>query len=149
MLDSLLSPFGEKLQDYTAEAPRTRGVELRCGTSVKEVRPDSVVIGDGEELPTAVTIWATGVTTRDEVKDWGFEQGQGGRIRVSHDLRTPADPRVFAAGDIAVIDDQALPQLAQPAIQMGRHAARQIRSRRGVTHRCHDLGDWGNDPRRS
>lgn len=127
MLDNLLSPFGEKLQEYTAEALRKREVELRLGTSVKEVRPDSVVIGDGEELPTAVTIWATGVTTRDEVKDWGFEQGQGGRIRVSHDLRTPADPRVFAAGDIAVIDDQALPQLAQPAIQMGRHAARQIR----------------------
>lgn len=127
MLDHLLSPFDEKLQKYTAEALRKRGVELRLNTAVKEVRPDSVVIGDDEELPTAVTIWASGVTTRDEVSNWGLEQGKGGRIRVHSDLRTGQDERIFAAGDIALIDDQALPQLAQPAIQMGRHAARQIR----------------------
>ena len=34
--------------------------------------------------------------------------------------------RVFAAGDIAVIDGDPQPQLAQPAIQHGRHAAVQI-----------------------
>jgi len=127
MLDHLLSPFDPKLQEYTAQALRKRGVELRLGTAVKEVRSDSVVIGDGEVLPTAVTVWATGVTTRGEVHDWGLEQGKGGRIRVRPDLRAPSDPRVFAAGDIALIDEQPLPQLAQPAIQMGHHAARQIR----------------------
>jgi NADH dehydrogenase len=35
--------------------------------------------------------------------------------------------RIFAIGDIALIDGQPLPQLAQPALQMGRHAAGQIR----------------------
>ena len=34
--------------------------------------------------------------------------------------------RIFALGDIALIEDQPLPQLAQPALQTGRHAARQI-----------------------
>ncbi|MGA3154555.1 MAG: hypothetical protein ACLPN6_03935 [Streptosporangiaceae bacterium] len=29
-------------------------------------------------------------------------------------------------GDIAVIDGHPVPQLAQPALQMGRHAAEQI-----------------------
>lgn len=127
MLDHLLSPFAPKLQKYTAEALRKRGVELRLNTAVKEVRENSVVIGDDEVLPTAVTIWATGVTTRDEVANWGLEQGRGGRIRVSSDLRAIQDERVFAAGDIAIIEDQPLPQVAQPAIQMGRHAARGIR----------------------
>lgn len=127
MLDHLLSPFAPKLQKYTAEALRKRGVELRLNTAVKEVRENSVVIGDDEVLPTAVTIWATGVTTRDEVANWGLEQGRGGRIRVNSDLRAIQDERVFAAGDIAIIEDQPLPQVAQPAIQMGRHAARGIR----------------------
>lgn len=127
MLDHLLSPFAPKLQRYTAEALRKRGVELRLNTAVREVRPDSVVIGDDEVLPTAVTIWATGVTTRDEVKNWSLTQGKGGRIRVNNDLRSIDDERVFAAGDIAITEDSPLPQLAQPAIQMGRHAAQQIR----------------------
>jgi NADH dehydrogenase len=35
--------------------------------------------------------------------------------------------RIFAVGDIALIDGQPLPQLAQPALQMGKHAAGQIR----------------------
>jgi NADH:ubiquinone reductase (H+-translocating) len=34
--------------------------------------------------------------------------------------------RIFAIGDIALTDDQPLPQLAQPALQMGRFAAQQI-----------------------
>src|SRR5699024_714650 len=68
--------------------------------------------------------WSSDVCSSDL---WGLEQGKGGRIRVHPDLRTPQDERIFAAGDIALIVDQALPQLAQPAIQMGRDAARQIR----------------------
>ena len=43
------------------------------------------------------------------------------------DLRIRGQDRVFAVGDLAVTGDQPLPQLAQPALQMGAHAARQIR----------------------
>lgn len=127
MMDDVLGPFAENLQKYTARALEKRGVELRLGTAVKEVRPDSVVIGDDEVLSTAVTIWATGVTTRNEVADWNLQQGKGGRILVNEDLRVPDDAKIFAAGDIALIEDQPLPQLAQPAIQMGKAAARNIK----------------------
>ena len=41
-------------------ALRERGVELRLGTAVKEVAPDGVLLADGERLPAAATIWATG-----------------------------------------------------------------------------------------
>ncbi len=43
------------------------------------------------------------------------------------DLRVLGQDRIFAAGDIALIDGYPLPQLAQPAIQQGRHAAAQVR----------------------
>ena len=46
---------------------------------------------------------------------------------VGPDLRVSAHDRIFAVGDIALIDGQPLPQLAQPALQMGRHAAAQLR----------------------
>jgi len=58
----------------------------------------------------------------------GLEQGKAGRIVVEPDLRVRGQQRIFAVGDVAVGADNPLPQLAQPALQMGRHAAAQIRS---------------------
>ncbi len=46
---------------------------------------------------------------------------------VGPDLRVEGQERIFAIGDIARADHDPSPQLAQPAIQMGRHAATQIR----------------------
>ena len=54
---------------------------------------------------------------------------RGGRLVVEPDLSLPGHPEVFAIGDIAAspaTDGAPLPQVAQPAIQGGRHVARQI-----------------------
>jgi NADH dehydrogenase len=58
---------------------------------------------------------------------WSLPQGRGGRILVGPDLRVKGHDRIFAIGDVALIEDQPLPQLAQPALQMGKHATDQIR----------------------
>ncbi|GLZ53381.1 NAD(P)/FAD-dependent oxidoreductase [Actinomycetospora sp. NBRC 106378] len=126
MTDKVLGPFDAKLRRYAANQLRERGVELRLGTAVAEVRPDRVVLKDGEEIPAQMTIWATGVAAHDTVKKWGLTQGRGGRIVVDSQLRVPEHPEVFVAGDIGVIDDNPLPQLAQPAIQTGAQAAKNL-----------------------
>lgn len=127
MIHDVLGGFEASLRSYAARELRDRGVELRLGTAVKEVRPDSVVLVDGSVLPSAATIWATGVRAPDEVASWGLPQGRGGRIQVEDDLRVVGHPDVFAVGDVASNTERPLPQLAQPAIQGGRHAALQIR----------------------
>ncbi|GAA4891458.1 NAD(P)/FAD-dependent oxidoreductase [Actinomycetospora straminea] len=126
MTDKILPPFAPRLRDYAAEQLRRRGVELRLEAAVKEVRPDSVLLADGTELDAHMTVWATGVAAHDRVKSWGLTQGRGGRIVVGGDLRVPEHPEIFVVGDIGVIDDDPLPQLAQPAIQTGQHAGRTI-----------------------
>jgi len=55
------------------------------------------------------------------------QEPPGGRVLVGPDLRVDGQERIFAIGDIARADTDPTPQLAQPAIQMGRHAATQIR----------------------
>jgi NADH dehydrogenase len=127
MTDKVLGLFAPRLRRYTAKALRERGVELRLGTAVKEVHADGVVLSDGERLPSAVTVWATGVKVHDKVAGWGLPQGRGGRIQVEPDMRVVGHPEIFAVGDVAASVGGALPQLAQPAIQGGRHAAAQIR----------------------
>jgi NADH:ubiquinone reductase (H+-translocating) len=89
-------------------------------------------------------VWAAGVAAPDAVGQWGLPQGRGGRILIGPDLRVSGQDRIFAIGDIALIEDQPLPQLAQPALQMGRHAAEQIgrlvRDEPTVPFSYHDKG---------
>jgi len=125
MADKVLAPFAAPLREYAAKALRERGVELRLNTSVAEVKPDGVILGGGEFLKAGVVIWATGVAVPKVVGDWGLPQGRGGRIVVENDLRVKGFKNIFAVGDTAIYPD-ALPQLAQPALQGGKHAGKQI-----------------------
>jgi len=127
MMDEVLGQFHPSLRAYAADALRARGVDLRLGVAVKEVQRDHVVLSDGENVPVAATIWATGVKVHDDVERWGLPQGRGGRIQVGPDLRVEGYPEVFAVGDVAAGRDDPLPQLARPAIDGGRHAAAQVR----------------------
>ena len=121
----VLPPFDAGLRDYAARELRERGVELRLNTSVKEVSAEGVTLGNGEFLAARVVIWATGVTAPKAVAKWGVPQGRGGRITVDSDMRVHGLTNVFAAGDVAVTPD-ALPQLAQPALQGGKQAGKNI-----------------------
>jgi NADH dehydrogenase len=126
MAPSLLGPFDRRLRDYAYQQLMDRGVDVRLATTIKEVTPDHVHLADGTDLPSDVTVWAAGVAAPQQVRAWGLPEGRGGRIMVRHDLRVHGHDNIFAIGDIALVDDQPLPQLAQPAIQGGRHVARQI-----------------------
>ena len=56
-------------------------------------------------------------------------QGKGGAIKVGRDLAVAGRPEVFVIGDLAGATDhkgQPYPQVAQVAIQGGRHVARNI-----------------------
>ncbi len=124
---ALLLPFEPGLREYARRQLEDRGVEVRMNTAIREVRSDRVILADGEDLPSDVTVWAAGVSAPSGVAGWQLPQGRGGRILTAPDLRVLGQDRIFALGDVAVIEDQPLPQLAQPALQAGRHAARQIR----------------------
>lgn len=126
MAPQLLTPFHPKLQDYTLKQLQKRGVDVRLETAIAEVQPDRVDFTGGESLPADLVIWAAGVSGRPVVQQWGLEIGRGGRIVVEEDLRARGQDRIFAAGDAAVGAENPLPQLAQPAMQMGKHAAKQM-----------------------
>ena len=123
---ALLGPFHESLQKYAYQQLRNRGVDVRLNTRIREITPTAVLLENGEDLPSDVTAWAAGVAAPATVAGWGLPQGKNGRIRVGPDLRVVGQDRIFAGGDIAVSDENPLPQLAQPAIQAGRHIGAQI-----------------------
>ncbi len=129
MAPFVLAPFHENLRDYAKKALDKREVDLRLETTVKEVRSDGVLVvkGDKEEfLQAGIVVWASGVTAHSTIQDWNIPQGRGGRIMVNQHWKVDGLDDVYAIGDIA-ISPVALPQLAQPAIQGGKHVAKLIR----------------------
>jgi NADH dehydrogenase len=126
---SLLAQFSERAHQYAAKILQRDGVELRLGSSVKEVHPGHVVLSDGATIKTRCVIWAGGLMAAPFACSAGLPQGGGGRIEVQPDLTVEDLPGVYALGDFANIpspDGTAFPQLAAVALQAGRWAAKNI-----------------------
>jgi NADH dehydrogenase len=153
MADALLMPFHPKLREYARKQLVKRDVDIRLNTRILEVAPDRVVVGDGQSLHSDLTVWTGGVAAPEAAAGWGLPRGHAGRLLVGPDLRVQGSDRIFAAGDIAIEPDDPSPQLAQPALQEGRHAARQIaRLLRGAQtepFRYHDKGTMATIGRNS
>ena len=123
---ALLAPFDDKLRRYTLRELVKRGVDVRLKTAISEVHADRVDFKNGQTMPADLVIWAAGVAGYPMLRDWGLPIGRAGRIEVNSAMQTTNDERVFAVGDASLIVDNPLPQLAQPALQTGKHAAEQI-----------------------
>jgi NADH:ubiquinone reductase (H+-translocating) len=123
---ALLAPFSGQLREYAKRELVKRGVEVKLNTKIERVERDRVVLSDGQTLASDMTVWAAGIAGPDWIGKLGLPTGPGGRVLTGPDLRVSGQDRIFAAGDIGVTDGQPLAQLAQPAIQQGRHAAGQI-----------------------
>lgn len=130
MTDQLLPGFGGRIPGYTQRTLERRGVEVRLEALVEEVREEAVVLEGGEAVPTRTLIWAAGVRAHPLLGTLDVELTEGGRVLTEPDLSIPAHPDIYVAGDGAACDTDdprtPHPQLAQVAIQQGRHAARQI-----------------------
>jgi NADH dehydrogenase len=135
MADRLLAPFHPTSQQHALEALRARGVDVRLGEAVAEVTERTVCLQSGEVIPSHTLIWAAGVRASPLAEALGFETTRGGRVVVAPDLTVPGRPDVYAVGDVAAspaaAGDGPLPQVAQVAMQGGKHAARQVKRRLG------------------
>jgi NADH dehydrogenase len=127
----LLGSFSEKSGERARRTLTRRGVEVRVGVGVDKIVEGAVHLVDGSVIPAGTVAWTAGVRANPLAESIGLELTKGGRIVVNPDLSVPGHPEVFVVGDIAASParpdgDGLLPQVAQPAIQGGRHAARQI-----------------------
>lgn len=132
--DRLLPGFRSVAGRYAADTLRARGVEVRLGAKVAGVTDAEVRFADGTSLAGAVVVWAAGLSVDGTLAaSLDLERGAGGRVAVRDDLSVPGHPEVFVVGDAAAVPAapgaSACPQLAQVAIQSGRHAGAQALGR--------------------
>lgn len=129
MAPSVLGGFTEDSQDYAIQKLRERGVDVRLGVGVNEVRDDGVSLEDGTWLDGDIVVWTGGLTSTGLLSESGLPQGKGGRVEVDADLTVPGLDGVYVLGDCAAIPDSnggPLPQLASVAQQSGKWAGRNI-----------------------
>jgi NADH:ubiquinone reductase (H+-translocating) len=126
----VLPAFREDLSRSALKQLQSMGIEVRTGTLVKDVTNHGVTV-NGEFIPCWTVIWAAGNAAAPIGKSLSAETDRVGRVIVNKDLTVPGHPEVFAIGDMACFNHQTgepLPALSPVAMQMGRHAAKNILS---------------------
>ncbi|MFZ9226242.1 MAG: NAD(P)/FAD-dependent oxidoreductase [Candidatus Nanopelagicaceae bacterium] len=124
----LLPSFSPLLSNRTKRDLEKLGVNVLLNTSVSEVKPRMILLGDKSNLPSEVTIWAAGVTGEPVMKKLNLPI-VGGRIEIEPTLQVANYPHIFAIGDIAGAkgsDGRFLPMVAPVAMQQGRYLKTQI-----------------------
>jgi NADH dehydrogenase len=127
-VDRVLPTYPPDLSTRAQRQLEKLGVEVRTNALVTDIGPDYVMIGD-ERIGAENVFWAAGVAASKLGRQLNVETDRAGRVLVQPDCSVPGHDNVFVVGDLASIrrpDGQPVPGVAQGAIQMGKHAARQI-----------------------
>ena len=124
----VLPAFSEDLSRSALRQLQSMDVEVRAGALVKDVTKEGVTVGE-EFIASRTVIWAAGNAAAPLARSLGTETDRAGRVIVNRDLSVPGHPEIFAIGDMACFKyqtGQPLPALSPVAMQMGRHAAKNI-----------------------
>jgi NADH:quinone reductase (non-electrogenic) len=126
---SLLATFPETLRHAAQKHLEELGVEVHLNAVVTRVVDGGVETANAS-IKAATVLWAAGVAASPIGGTLGVPTDRAGRVLVGRDLTVPDHPEIFVIGDLASLageNGRPLPGVAQVAIQMGRHAARNIK----------------------
>jgi NADH dehydrogenase len=137
--ERILPTYPPELSAKAAASLARLGVTVRTNTHVSDIRPDVLVIKQGEgseNIPCRTVIWAAGVKAsplgRAIAQSTGASVDLAGRITVEPDLSIAGHPEIFVIGDLAAyVHDtgKPLPGVAPVALQQGKYVARVIAAR--------------------
>jgi NADH:ubiquinone reductase (H+-translocating) len=127
----LLGPMSKKAQEEATEVLSKLGVKIKLNVAVKDYVDGTVLLANGETIPSNVLIWTSGVTAR-EVPGLPAEViARGRRIQVDEYNKVQGTQNIFAIGDICLQTTdknfpKGHPQVAQVAIQQGKLLAENL-----------------------
>jgi NADH dehydrogenase len=129
----VLASFDETLSIDARADLKNLGVEIMTETRVTDINAEGVTIkaldGVEQKISARTVVWAAGVRSAAINSTLDVPLDQAGRIIVGKDLSIINHPNIFVIGDQAHFEEESkrvLPGLAPVAIQMGKHAAKNI-----------------------
>jgi len=144
----ILKALPERVSSAVAGLLGKLDVDILCGDSVAEVRPNEVTTTAGKVLPADITVWSAGITAPAVLGTLGLAVNRLNQIEVRPTLQSVTDPDIFAFGDCASCawpDHGFVPPRAQAAHQQASFLVKAIDARlKGQTLPTFTYRDFGS-----
>jgi NADH dehydrogenase len=128
----VLPPMSETVSKKAQKFLENLGVQLHLETFISDYDGKTVTTKDGKKLETAMFIWAAGVTGApiNGINGEALVE-RANRYKVDECSKIIGFQNIYALGDIALMQTKDYPkghpQVAQPAIQQGKHLGKNFR----------------------
>ena len=130
--DRVLPPMSKEASKKAQKFLEKLGVQIHLKTLISDYDGKTVSTKDGKVFETATFIWAAGVTgALIHGIDGNALVERASRYRVNRFNKIEGFDTIYALGDIALMETEDYPkghpQVAQPAIQQGKHLGNNFR----------------------
>ncbi len=83
-----------------------RGISLLRGAAVKLIERDSLLLSNGAQLASDITVWASGAYPARWLAAAGLACDMGGFMQTDASLRSLSHKRIYGAGDCSIAEQQ-------------------------------------------
>ncbi|HVC51736.1 MAG TPA: selenide, water dikinase SelD [Stellaceae bacterium] len=104
-----------------------RGIRVITSNRVVRVEPGRLLLADGETAGFDEALWVTEAAAAPWLAETGLPLDPGGFVVTDETMRSPADPLVFAAGDVASMRDHRRDKAGVFAVRAGPKLAGNLR----------------------
>src|SRR5438105_9855924 len=117
--EGLLPSHNKRVQLRFAQILAERGIRVVAGNPIVRVEPSRLIAADGVEIGFDEALWVTEAAGAPWLADTGLPLDARGFLVIDETLRSPADPAIFAAGDIATMPAHPRDQSGVFAVRAG------------------------------
>ncbi len=105
-----------------------QGIELHLGETVQTIQDGKIICESGLKVSCDETVWVTQASAPDWIRESGIQVDSDGFILVDDGLRSLSHSQVFAAGDIATMQNYARPKAGVFAVRQGKPLFQNLRN---------------------
>lgn len=123
----LLPTHDARVEQIFGRVLQERAVDVRSDSEVVAVEPGGVRCANGLEIALDEILWVTQAGAAPWLRQSGLACDENGFVRVRDTLQSVTDGDVFAAGDVAAVDDHPRPKAGVFAVRQGKPLAENLR----------------------
>ena len=104
-----------------------RGISLLRGATVRLVERDSLLLSNGAQLASDITVWASGAYPARWLATAGLACDMGGFMQTDASLRSLSHRRIHGAGDCSIPEQHLRPPIGRCGVPQGPALAANLR----------------------
>lgn len=124
---SIMPTHNARVREKFTRVLAERGVQVHINAEVTRVESERLICANGLEVDADEIMWVTQAGGAPWLQSTGLALNEGGFVRVNDQLQTLTDAAIFAAGDIAAMQNYPLEKAGVFAVRMGKPLADNLR----------------------